>query len=100
VRAAARARLAALAPAAVEVVAQSLDPDVPHAVRLRAARLILTWNGFSAMGIRTPGTRRSLQEPREDCNSVLPSDRDEIDSQIAELLARRALNQGPPPPAP
>lgn len=94
VRAAAQARIAALAPAAVEVVAQSLDPDVPHAVRLRAARLILTWNGFSAMGVRTPGTRRSLQEPRAERNSLDQADADEIDSQIAELLARRALNQG------
>lgn len=90
VKARARARLSALALVAVAVYTEVLDnPRAKDSDRLRAAQDVLRMCGFTSMGIRTPGTRRSLQEPRE----LLPGflmlgSGDPVDDEIEKLLSK------------
>jgi hypothetical protein len=91
VRAAARARVEALAPEAVRTLQQLLEPDVKPEVRLRAAAKVLRLCGITASGTEGARSKRALQRADEPRPSADP----EIEA-LLELLAAQpaALSAG------
>ena len=88
-RAAARARFERLALPACQVLADLMDPEIPHAVRLRAARTILRINGLTAAsGTLTPGTRKAQQRERQAALPAAPAEADGPDAEIGALMTR------------